>query len=246
MRRRFFVERFDGDSASLEGESAHHLGKVLRAATGQIYELSDGNSVRLARVVKLGREKIEFALLDTIPARARQVQSTLLLSIVKFDRFEWAIEKATELGVSAVVPLVAKRSESALVSAAAKRAVRWQKIVVESAQQARLLRPPLLRPVARAADGFKTAASEASDSPGPRIILSEREAAPPIRKVLGNIPVAAARGVVLAVGPEGGWTDEEFALSASSGFVEASLGPNILRTETAVAAALASINFVLE
>lgn len=246
MRRRFFVQRFNGDSASLEGESAHHLGKVLRAATGQIYELSDGNSVRLARVVKLGREKIEFSLLDTIPARARHVESTLLLSIVKFDRFEWAIEKATELGVSAIVPLVAKRSESALVAAAAKRALRWQKIVVESAQQARLLKPPLLHPAARAAEGFKNAASGASGSPGPRTILSEREAAPPIRKVLGNIPVAAVRGAVLAVGPEGGWTDEEFALSASCGFVEASLGANILRTETAVAAALASINFVFE
>jgi 16S rRNA (uracil1498-N3)-methyltransferase len=246
MRRRFFVEKFNGDSALLEGESAHHLGRVLRAATGQIYELSDGNSVRLARVVKLGRETIEFALMDTVPTRVRQVESTMLLSIVKFDRFEWAIEKATELGVSAIVPLVAKRSESALVAAAVKRAVRWQKIVVESAQQARLLKPPLLHPVARVADGFKNAAGGASGNPGPRIILSEREAAPPIRKVLGDIPVAAARGAVLAVGPEGGWTDEEFVVSASCGFAEVSLGANILRTETAVVAALASINFVFE
>ena len=120
MRRRFFVETFEGDSASLEGDSARHLGKVLRAERGQVYELSDGNSVRLARVEKVGRELIEFALLESVPGRAPRIESTLLLSIVKFDRFEWALEKATELGVNAIVPLAAERSEKALVAAASQ------------------------------------------------------------------------------------------------------------------------------
>lgn len=243
MRRRFFVETFEGNSASLEGDSARHLGKVLRAERGQVYELSDGNSVRLARVEKVGRELIEFALLESVPGRAPRIDSTLLLSIVKFDRFEWALEKATELGVNAIAPLVAERSEKALVAAAAKRARRWQKILLESAQQARRMKPPVLLPLAMAADRFRNGVDQAGANSMPRIILSERENAPVMRKILTTFPVEATRLAVLAVGPEGGWTDQECAIAASSGFHEASLGANILRTETAVAAALASINY---
>ena len=244
MRRRFFVETFKGNSASLEGDSARHLGKVLRAERGQVFELSDGNSVRLARVEKVGPELIEFALLELVAVRAPRIESTLLLSIVKFDRFEWALEKATELGVNAIVPLAAERSEKALVGAAPKRAQRWQKILLESAQQARRMKPPALHPLAMAADHFRNSADQAGANSTPRIILSERDNAPSMRKILTTFPVETTRLAFLAVGPEGGWTDQECAIATSSGFHEASLGANILRTETAVAAALASINYV--
>jgi 16S rRNA (uracil1498-N3)-methyltransferase len=244
VRRRFFVETFEGDRATLEGDSARHLGKVLRAERGQVYELSNGNSVRLARVEKVGRELIEFALLESIPVQAPRIESTLLLSIVKFDRFEWALEKATELGVNAIVPLAAERSEKALVAAASKRSRRWEKILLESAQQARRMKPPVLLPLAMAADHFRNSANQAGANSTPRIILSERDNAPAMRKILANFPVETARLAVLAVGPEGGWTDQECAIATSRGFHEASLGANILRTETAVAAALASINYV--
>ena len=244
MRRRFFVETFEGDSASLEGDSARHLGKVLRAERGQLYELSNGNSVRLARVEKVGPELIEFALLESVPGRAPRIESTLLLSIVKFDRFEWALEKATELGVNAIAPLDAERSEKVLVAAASKRARRWEKILLESAQQARRMKPPVLHPLAMAADHFRNSGNQAGANSTPRIILSERDDAPAMRKILTTFPAESTRLAILAVGPEGGWTDQECAIATSSGFHEASLGANILRTETAVAAALASINYV--
>src|ERR1700688_513929 len=110
----------------MEGEAAHHLGRVLRAQQGQLYELSDGQQVRLGRIEKVARDHIEFALLEEIPAHQPAIDVTLLLSVVKFDAFEWALEKATELGVSTVVPLAAARSEKALLAAAVKRSERWK------------------------------------------------------------------------------------------------------------------------
>src|SRR5262252_10032130 len=105
MRRRFFVDAFDADRAVLSGEAAHHLSRVLRAEPGQLYELSDGTSVRLGKIELSGRDRVEFSLLESIPIRVPHVHKTLLLAVVKFDAFEWAIEKATELGVDRIVPL---------------------------------------------------------------------------------------------------------------------------------------------
>ena len=99
MRRRFFVERFAGRTARLAGEAAHHLGRVLHAEPGQLYELSDGNSVFLARIERISASDIDFSLLEALPGPAASPEIVLLLAIVKFDRFEWALEKATELGV---------------------------------------------------------------------------------------------------------------------------------------------------
>src|SRR6266853_3406568 len=117
MRRRFFVERFEGDRAVLLGEAAYHLARVLRAEPGQLYELSDGKSLWLARTEDIGRDAIQFALVERVTTLLPPLRITLLLAIVKFDRFEWAIEKATELGVDDIVPLAAERTDKGLVAA---------------------------------------------------------------------------------------------------------------------------------
>ena len=246
MRRRFFADGFEGGRAAVRGDAAYHLGRVLRAEPGQSYELSDGRSVWLARVERVGRDAVEFALVEPVEARQARLAATLLLAIVKFDRFEWALEKATELGADAIVPLAAERSEKTLVSAAAKRAQRWERILLESAQQARSLRPPELRPVASPAAAFRVAEA------GIKILLSERTDSAPLRAVLE--PGAAEQRVsnpdrvrvALAIGPEGGWTDHEFDEGAAAGFRQASLGSNILRTETAVAAGLGAAHLYFD
>jgi len=236
VRRRFFVEQFAGDRAVMEDDAAHHLGHVLRAQAGQLYELSDGERVWLGRIDKVGRDRVEFALLEELPAQQPSLNLTLLLAVVKFDMFEWAIEKATELGVATIVPLAAARSEKALLSAAPKRAERWKKILLEASQQSRRVRVPVLVELAKPEIVF------VSHQNGLRVMLSERPDAPTIRKVLeGQQPANAT----LAIGPEGGWTDAEFETARCAGFEEASLGQLILRTETAVVAALASLNYAL-
>jgi 16S rRNA (uracil1498-N3)-methyltransferase len=241
MRRRFFVEEFEANSATLRGEAAHHLGRVLRAETGQLYELSDGERVWLARTESVGRDEVRFSLVEALAAPAEIVRAELLLAIVKFDRFEWALEKATELGVSEIVPLAADRSEHGLIAAAEKRSERWKRILAESAQQARRLRVPAIADAVKPRDAF-----QASSAPL-KLMLSERAGARPLRELLE--PVANSREeattahVAIAIGSEGGWTDAEFASASACGFEEVGLGANILRTETAVCAALAAVQY---
>jgi 16S rRNA (uracil1498-N3)-methyltransferase len=221
----------------MEGEAAHHVGRVLRAQQGQVYELSDGACVRLGRVENVTREEVEFVLLEEVPSYQPLIHTTLLLAIVKFDAFEWALEKATELGVAAIVPVATARSEKGLIAGSAKRAERWQKILAGASEQSRRVRVPDLSEMAGTADAFR------SINAGLKILLSERASATGLRQLLaGHKPDRVA----LAIGPEGGWTDEEFADADSAEFREASMGKMILRTETAVTAALACLNFALE
>jgi len=236
MRRRFFIEQFSGGRAVMEGEAAHHLGRVLRAQPGQLYELSDGSKVWLGRIESVSRDAVEFALVEEIPAYQQLLQTTLLLSVVKFDSFEWALEKATELGVNRIVPLAAARSEKALLGAAAKRAERWKKLLLEASQQSRRVQLPVLESLASPDTAF------AAYNEGLRVFLSEASDAKSLREVLRNRQSKAA---VLAIGPEGGWTDAEFATARAAHFQDASLGKLILRTETAVVASLAVLNFAL-
>ena len=236
MRRRFFVDEFVGGRAVMAGETAHHLGRVLRAEPGQLYELSDGKRVWLARIEEVQRDRVEFSLAEELASGEPLFQTELLLSIVKFDAFEFALEKATELGVSRIVPLVAARSEKSLLAAAPKRAERWKKILLEASQQSRRLGIPELAPLT------KLEAALSSHSGRLKILLSERPEAPSLRGILEGQNAAAA---VLAIGPEGGWADAELQRAETHGFREASLGRLILRAETAVIAALASLNYAL-
>jgi 16S rRNA (uracil1498-N3)-methyltransferase len=263
MRRRFFVEQFEGGRAAMEGEAAHHLGRVLRAERGQVYELSDGKRVWLARVEEVNRERVGFSLVEEVPVQQPSLQTTLLLSLVKFDAFEFALEKATELGVSAIVPLAAARSEKALLIAAPKRAERWKRILLEASQQSRRLRIPELVALTKPEAAFS------SDAIGLKVLFSERPEARSLRSILegqgqagstvataeeanraiddleGHRAAGGSASAILAIGPEGGWTDGEFECARRHGFCEASLGRLILRAETAVIAALASLNYAL-
>lgn len=246
MRRRFFVDGFEGDSATLTGDAARHLSRVLRAEPGQLYELSDGDSLWLAETETVGRDEIHFSLREKLPVHIPPVQIALLLAIVKFDRLEWAIEKATELGVDQIVPIIADRSEHGLIAAAPKRAERWRKILAESAQQSRRLRIPQLGEATKPRAAFAAADAQV------RLLLSERHGAAPLRSLLDPVSASAPKHdvpenvptrVAIAIGPEGGWTSAEFSAAAAAGFSEAALGANILRTETAVCAALAAVQY---
>jgi 16S rRNA (uracil1498-N3)-methyltransferase len=219
------------------GDAAHHLGRVLRAEPGQIYELSDGTSVWLGKIESAGKDHVEFSLVEPIPVRRSSLEKTLLLAVVKFDAFEWALEKATELGVKRIVPLAAARSEKGLLAAAGKRGERWKKILFESSQQSRRVRLPSIEAVTAPQEAFVASQSNL------KVMLSERSDTRPLKKILAG---RTAGTVALAIGPEGGWTDEEFFAAGKAGFEEASLGSLILRTETAVTACLASVNYALE
>jgi len=207
-RRRFLVEYIRDSSAELRGEDARHLARVLRAEPGQQYEVSDGACVYLAEIAAVEKERVIFRVVEALDTPPAPVRLTLFAAIVKFDRFEWLVEKATELGVAAIVPVNAARSEKGLLEAARKRAERWRRIAHESSQQARRLRPPEIGEPQPLLSAFPTHAERrGSDS------------------------------VVLLTGPEGGWTDAERAAAIAAQWTPVSLGPLILRAETAAIAA---------
>lgn len=226
-RRRWIADRVEGDRAFLLGPNANHLFRVLRVKIGQEFDVAASGVLRSAKVVFASHDQVEFELGAEVESAALP-QITVYLSIFKFDRLEWALEKLTELGVSHVVPMIAQRTEEHLAKAAAKRVERWRKIVRESSQQARRIAPPeIADPVA-----LKKAIA---DVEGSRIVLSEIEEQISLKAVLNGCKPPLA----LAFGPEGGWSDPELELFNAAGWKSASLGHTILRAETAAIASVA-------
>ena len=135
-RRRWIADEYSADRAALTGEHAAHLARTLRARVGQQFDVSCGEAVRRATVTSVADDRVEFSLGEEVAA-AIVAPITLLLAIFKFDRMEWAIEKCTELNVSTIVPVIARRTEKHLAQAADKRVERWRRIAREAAQQAR-------------------------------------------------------------------------------------------------------------
>lgn len=229
-RRRWIAEEFSGNHAALTGDHADHLIRVLRARVGQEFDIATGDVVRRGWVVTLQERRVEFELGEEVSA-ARIPSVTLLLAIFKFDRMEWAIEKCTELGVSRIVPVVARRTDAHLASAAGKRVERWRKIALQAAEQSRRTTAPEI------ADPVKLPAVLNEDA-ALRIVLSESEEQTLLRDVL--TPHSEGE-IMLAIGPEGGWGEDELQLFQKAGWIAASLGQTILRAETAAIAATAIV-----
>jgi len=230
-RRRWIADEVSGNRAALVGSHAEHLVRVLRARLGQEFDVGIGASVRRGRVVNIGDERVEFELGVEVPMSA-PIRVTVILSIFKFDRMDWAIEKCTELGATRMIPMIARRTQAHLAEAVPKRTERWRKVARQAAEQARRIAPPeISQPM-----NLK----EAVLLPGAaRIVLAEADEEMPLKNALR--PYSSDGEVVLAFGPEGGWTEYELDLFHKAGWITASLGGNILRTETAAIAALAVV-----
>ena len=227
-RRRWIADEVSGNRAALIGDHADHLIRVLRARVGEEFDVVAGDAVRRGRIARISENRVEFELGEEMSATA-SADLTLLLSIVKFDRFEWAIEKCTELGVKKIIPLIARRTDAHLASASAKRVERWRRIAVQAAQQSRRTIPPEISDAMKLQEAFRV--------PGDlRIVLSEAEGQTRLRDLFAGSADAEA---ILATGPEGGWTEDELEQFQKEHWISASLGPTILRAETAAIAATA-------
>ena len=206
--------------------------RVLRVEPGQLFEISDNRAAWLAEVAEARGEHVVFRIVEPAPSPALPVRMTLIAALVKFDRFEWMIEKATELGVERILPIDAARTEKGLLEAAKKRAERWRRIAREGSQQSRRTSVPEILPAAC----FEACLAE----PSSYRYWMEEEAAPPLASLF-PANRAAVDQVAVTIGPEGGWTDGERQSALAAGWRPASLGPLILRAETAAAAALSIV-----
>src|SRR5579863_333659 len=176
-RRRWIAERWDEATASIAGTQAEHLARVLRAQPGMDADVVAGGRVFHAHVAAVAANEVRFNLIAELTADPA-LPVTLVMSIYKFDRMEWAIEKATELGVAAIAPVVARRSEKHLAQAAAKRVDRWRRIVQEAAQQSRRSDVPIVHDPISLAEHVKAASSAT------RIVLAEQERITTLRAAL--------------------------------------------------------------
>jgi 16S rRNA (uracil1498-N3)-methyltransferase len=242
-RRRWIADEVSGKTAALVGEHAAHLSRVLRAQIGQEFDIATGDEVRRGTITFISDDRIEFALGPGRTLKSMRLTSTpqitLALSIFKFDRMEWAIEKCTEIGVTRIIPVIARRSDAHLAIAAVKRHERWQRIVRQAAEQSRRSAPPEISAPVKLKD---LAGSDVLPAGAlTRIVLAESLAESEEDTRLGEILQSRwTQGeVTLAVGPEGGWADAELAWFYETGWVAASLGNTILRAETAAIVAIA-------
>ena len=241
-RRRWIAETWDEATATIEGAQAEHLARVLRAQPGLEADVVAGGRVFHAQVAAVTPTQVRFNLTSELVADPA-LPVTLVLAIYKFDRMEWAIEKATELGVAAIAPVVSQRTEKHLAQAAEKRAERWRRIAHEAAQQARRSDVPLIHDPVSLAARVRTASAAA------RIVLAEQERTTTLRHAIEEAMSGRRRempALEIAIGPEGGWARAEEALFDANGWRAASLGPRIVRAETAAIAALAVIASCLE
>src|SRR5271170_6116320 len=177
MRRRFFVDQVRNGHAEINGEDAKHLTRVLRVAAGQRYEISDNHSVYLAEIETSRKEHVVFRTLEKLPAQEITPTVVLCAALIKFDHFEWMIEKATELGVARIVPVAAARSEHGLERAAHKRVERWRRIALEASQQSRRAHLPEVDEPVSFREALATPAVR-------RYVFDEDPTAPPLPSVL--------------------------------------------------------------
>ncbi len=247
VSHRFFVPpaAIRGHWAVLEDpEDLHHLLRVLRLAPGQRVVFCDGQGtdyqVELAAVTPA---RAEGRVLSAAPSAAEPpVEVVLLQGLPKGDKMDWIVQKATEVGVGAIVPVLTERTVVSLSpDKARERQARWQRIAREAAKQSQRGRIPavaLPRPWPEAVSEWAKA---------PMLVLWEGASPGTLRSGLQALAMAVGsqRRVVVGIGPEGGFTVSEVRLAQGAGAVIASLGPRILRTETAGLVALTAILYEL-
>jgi 16S rRNA (uracil1498-N3)-methyltransferase len=241
-RRRWIADTFTDTTASLTGDQAAHLARVLRAEPGQIFDVVANGFLHRAEITSVSDSEVVFTLHEELEADAA-LPVHLLLAVFKFDHLEWGIEKATELGAARITPVLARRTEKHLSQAAAKRVERWRRIVREAAQQSRRSDVPTVD------DPQTLRAALQSVSSQTKLLLAETEQENSLTAALQEasqqVSESASQSIALAIGPEGGWTADEMQLFTEHGWKHVTLGPRILRAETAAIAGLAICSALL-
>ncbi len=235
MRRmhRFYVNftPVTGDSVTLSPRISHQIARVLRLRNSEEIGLFEGSGTEwLAVIESVERSSVRARITgDSQPETEPSVQVTLSQSLIKLDRFELVLQKATELGVSRIQPVETERTNARPPSVSRIR--RWERIVQEAAEQSERVRLPVIEPVRRLGDAL-------AEPFGEPMVFWEREESGTVRAALEDF---SGDAVNLFIGPEGGFTEGEIAELESAGARLAGFGPRVLRAETAGIAGLAVV-----
>lgn len=222
--------------ARLPQQAADHVAKVLRLKPGALLTVFDGRGGEYdAELLSVARAAVELRVgTHRAVERESPLRVTLLQSLARGEKMDWIVQKATELGVDAIVPLAAERSVVQLDGGRAERRVaHWQAVAIAACEQSGRNRVPRIE----APLPFDAACQPPAEPAQCRWMLVPGAARP--LTVASEAAAGRCTRIALLVGPEGGLTDEEQATAARLGFEDVSLGPRVLRTETAGVAALA-------
>jgi len=231
------------DRVDVGTELNHHLRNVLRVKRGETITLVDERPRKyLARILNPHSEPITLQIeAETFPPKLDLTSVRLCVGLLKREKMDWIVQKATELGVSRITPLITERT---IIRPQAKRTIhqvqRWVKIATEAAQQSCRWNVPSVD-VPMDVNLFLGG----GQLPGFQFIFSEHLPATACREKIQNKTAGAIDQGSLLIGPEGGWTLSEIGAAERAGFIPLSLGERILRTETAALAALTIIQYEL-
>ncbi|MCL2360298.1 MAG: 16S rRNA (uracil(1498)-N(3))-methyltransferase [Defluviitaleaceae bacterium] len=234
MGKHFFMpEERNGDIVTFTDARAHHLGNVLRLRPGQEIILCDGMETDyIARAELLSRSQLKFSLFEAMPTNTElPIPITLVQGLPKGDKMDWIIEKAVELGVSRIIPVYTEHTVVKL-NDAAQRKHRFERIAVAAASQS--MRGII--PVIDLPTSFENVAYLEPDNLC--LVAHEKETTVSIKSVLAS---SSPRPISLWIGPEGGFSSNEIDELIKKNAITVTLGPRILRSETAGLAALAQI-----
>jgi 16S rRNA (uracil1498-N3)-methyltransferase len=223
MRHRIHIAETPaiGSTITIAGQEFHHAARVVRVQPGEPVEVFDGRGFAAAGTVEsIQTGHMVVRVEQRIDSREAPLDVRLAMAIIQLDRFELVLQKATELGVRRIVPLITDRVEVRPERYRGKTE-RWEKIVFEATKQSGRATIPTIEPPAR----FRDVVAQ----PGARIVF-DADAEPS--------PVTPAESVTLFIGPEGGWSEDELAFARERGCAFARLGPRRLRAETAAIVAL--------
>lgn len=222
---RFFLPAADWNSAQLPDSEARHASQVLRMAGGDRAVVFDGTG-RAAEVelTEVGKKRVGFRVLREWREERAQPGIHLIVALIKNERFDWLVQKATELGAASIRPVASERSVVKLAGKdGEKRREKWVQIAVEAAKQCGHLVLPEILSVRAPRDAFATAPEGLKGIP----------ALHPGGQTLGKFFADGAGNVTFAIGPEGDWTEQEMKCATDNGFVPLYLGKHVLRSETA-------------
>ncbi len=234
---RFPVEKncVKDNKAVISGPDQKHIVKVLRLRAGDDITLFDRDSMEYyGKISSIGKNELEVEIYASEKVeRESPLNITLYQGLAKGDKMDYIVEKATELGVSAVVPLITERVQTH----SRDRHKRWEKIAVEASKQCGRTKPTVIENTL----DFKTALLS-SDSKDMQIILHVNTELPVKNHLKSTLQ--APQNIILFIGPEGGFTDNEVLLAKEMGFISLGLGPRVLRTETASVSVLSILQFI--
>lgn len=237
----FFLDHVDGVQVRLGKEDSHHLLKVMRAAVGEPFTVVAGGVTYDCRLAEVADGRAVGEVVASRPATGEPpIQITLMQGLAKGDKMEEIIQHGTEIGICGFVPMATSRAVVKLEpKKAMERVERWQRIAREAAEQSRRGAVPQVAPVA----SWKEAAARCAEFS--LALVPWEEGGEPLKSVLAEAAAAGVKSVAVLIGPEGGLSPEEVALAKQHGARAVTLGPRILRTETAGLAAAAAILFAL-